>query len=74
MDETYGDDFYLKYKNQIDTDGIDYGYGTYDETVRINYANALKEAFGDDVFENFGNWCVENNALQELDGVWPVAE
>ena len=74
LDETYGDDFYLKYKNQIDTDGIDYGYGTYDETVRINYANALKEAFGDDVFENFGNWCVENNALQELDGVWPVAE
>ena len=71
LDETYGDDFYLKYKEQIDADGIDYGYGDYTEEVRINYANALKEAFGDDVFTKFGSWCVENHALQELGGVWP---
>ena len=71
LDENYGDDFYLKYKEQIDKDGIDYGYGDYTEEVRINYANALKEAFGDDVFTKFGDWCVENHALQELGGVWP---
>ena len=70
LDETYGDDFFLKYKEQIDADGIDYGYDECTEEVRINYANAMKEVFGDDVFTKFGNWCVENHALQELDGVW----
>jgi hypothetical protein len=70
LDETYGDDFYLKYKEQIDKDGIDFGYDECTEEVRINYANALKEVFGDDVFTKFGDWCVENHALQELGGVW----
>ncbi len=70
LDETYGDDFFLKYKEQIDADGIDYGYDECTEEVRINYANALKEVFGDDVFTKFGDWCVKNHALQELGGVW----
>ena len=72
LDETYGDDFYLKYKEQIDKDGIDFGYNECTEEVRINYANALKEVFGDDVFTKFGDWCVENHALQELGGVFPA--
>ena len=74
LDETYGDDFYLKYKEQIDKDGIDFGYNECTEEVRINYANALKEVFGDDVFTKFGDWCVENHALQELGGIWPEIE
>ena len=71
LDETFGDDFYSKYKDQINLDGIDYAYGNYDEEITTAYANALKEVFGDDVFTKFGDWCVENHALQELGGVWP---
>ena len=71
LDENYGDDFYSRYDDQITLDGIDYAYGNYDEEVMTAYAEALKEVFGDDVFTKFGEWCVENHALQELGGVWP---
>ena len=74
LDETYGDDFYSKYNDQINADGIEYEYNGYDEALWTKYADALKHAFGDDVFTKYGDWCVENNALQELGGVWPAIE
>ena len=74
LDETYGDDFYSRYNDQITLDGIGYAYGNYDEEITTAYANALKETFGEDVFENFGDWCVKNHVLQELGGVWPAWE
>ncbi len=71
LDETYGDNFYSDYNAEIKKDNIIYSYGNYDEEIITKYADALKEVFGEDVFSNFGSWCVKNNALQELGGVFP---
>lgn len=61
----YGNDFYLQYKNAIVEKKLTYSYGTYDETIMTKYAEALKDTFGEDVFKEFGKWCVSKNYLQE---------
>ena len=49
-----------------------YGYFTAEEKVYL--AEAMKSAFGEDIFVRFGDWCVANNVLQELDGIFPIPE
>lgn len=68
--EKYGNDSFGKCIEKIKEKNIDYGYGNYEEEAVTQYADTLKELFGDDVFTEFGNWCVENNALQSTEGVW----
>ena len=65
LNEHFGSDFYLKYNNKVIEESLDYAYGNYSEELTEKYAGALKDVFGEDIFEKFGDWCVANNALQE---------
>ena len=64
--ETYGDDVYLKVNEKINEKNIDYMYGNYSEGAVKEYAEIFKELFGEDIFKEFGSWCVENDYLQEV--------
>ena len=68
--EKFGDGFIADYFNTLDKYNYPDIYGDYDETVVTGYVEALKETYGDDVFTEFGDWCVANNALQSIEGVW----
>lgn len=60
----YGDKYFSKLVDKIIEKKLDYSYGNYSEAKTRKYAAAIKEAFGDDVFTKFGNWCVANHMLQ----------
>ena len=72
LEEEYGDDFYRQMNDKIKSKQLEYSSYNYDEAVATKYAEALKDVFGDDVFTKFGKWCVNNHALQELGGVFPL--
>ncbi|MBO4927203.1 MAG: hypothetical protein J5379_03000 [Clostridiales bacterium] len=72
LEEEYGDDFYRQMNDKIKSKQLEYSSYNYDEAVAAQYAEALKEVFGDDVFTKFGKWCVSNHALQELGGWFPM--
>ena len=69
--EIDGPEFYTHLVDTIHANGITYSYGNYDEAIITEYADAMKEAFGDDVFTGFGDWCVAGNVLQDVNGVFP---
>lgn len=70
LKERYGSKFYGDYSRLIKKKKLDYNSLEDGKEVTQKYADAMKELFGDDVFKDFGNWCVKNNHLQELGGVW----
>ena len=61
----FGDGFFSMYTDKVIEKHIDYAYGNYSEEIALQYTETLKEVFGEDIFTKFGDWCVENNALQE---------
>ena len=67
--EKNGADAFSKYVNKVIAVKLTYNYGNYDEEIMGKYAELLKELYGEDVFTKFGDWCVEHNALQSLEGV-----
>ena len=72
--ENYGSDAYFKYNEMVKSYHIEGWYGYYEEGANQKFTDAAKAVFGDDVFEEFGDWCVENDALQSVDGVYPIPE
>ena len=44
--------------------GINYDRMEYSEEEVNKFATAIKELFGNDVFEKFGEWCLQNDYLQ----------
>ena len=62
--EHFGREFYRTYNDIIKAKHLDYVYGNYKEENAQAFADGLKEAFGDDIFVQFGNWCVEKDVLQ----------
>ena len=62
--EKYGRDFYKRYCDEVKSRGLDFDYGYSDESIRMQYTEAFKSVFGDDVFTKFGKWCVSNKVLQ----------
>lgn len=72
--ENYGDDSFARFCAKVKAMNLDYYYGDYDEAdIRI-MAAVMKELFGEDIFERFGDWCVDIDALQSVDGVYPMPE
>lgn len=71
LNEEFGDSFFKIFNDATVKAHLPDIYGNYDEGTAIRYAEVIKDTFGDDVFTRFGDWCVKNHALQELDGVWP---
>ncbi len=64
LNNEYGADYFSRLNSYINGNGLHYSYGNYDEALVTDYATALKELFGDDIFTKFGDWCVKNNQLQ----------
>ena len=62
--EQFGDGFFTMYTDKVIEKNIDYAYGNYDEEIAQKYTDTMKEVFGDDIFTNFGAWCVEKDVLQ----------
>ena len=60
--------------SKIKTYTFENNYGFFTAEEQAYFAEAMKDAFGDDIFIRFGDWCVENNVLQALDGVFPIPE
>ena len=65
LNEQAGDDFFKKISDKLIASGINYRYDEYDEASMQKIAGIIKELYGDDVFEKFGDWCVKNNHLQK---------
>ena len=72
--EQYGPGFLNLYMSKIKTYTFENNYGFFTAEEQAYFAEAMKDAFGDDIFIRFGDWCVENNVLQALDGVFPIPE
>ena len=64
--ERFGREFYRTYNDIIKAKHLDYVYGNYKEENAQAFADGLKEAFGEDIFVQFGNWCVEKDVLQHV--------
>ena len=64
--EHFGREFYRTYNDIIKAKHLDYVYGNYKEENAKAFADGLKEAFGEDIFVQFGNWCVEKDVLQHV--------
>ncbi len=60
--------------NEIKTFTFENNYGFFTAEEKAYFAEAMKNAFGEDIFTRFGDWCVENNVLQEVDGIFPMPE
>ena len=74
LHENFGDDYFARFCAKVKSMNLEYHYGEYNESdIRI-MAAIMKELFGEDVFERFGDWCVDNDALQAVDGVYPMPE
>lgn len=69
LHEKFGDGFIRDYLKISKAQNLPDIYSNYTESDAIKYANAFKSTYGEDVFTEFGDWCVENNALQNTDGV-----
>ena len=65
--EQNGTGTYKMLDDKIIKNGIDYNKIEYSETEVTRFAEALKETFGEDVFAKFGDWCVENDHLQNIE-------
>lgn len=61
----YGDGFFAMCSETIARKDLPYVYGDYDADALQKYTSAVKECFGEDIFTEFGNWCVDNGVLQE---------
>ena len=72
--EQYGEGFLIQYINEVKKFTFENRYGYFNAEEKVYFAEAMKNAFGDDIFIRFGDWCVENNVLQELDGVFPMPD
>ncbi|MBO4679425.1 MAG: hypothetical protein J5626_07120 [Lachnospiraceae bacterium] len=68
--EQYGEDSYRKYNDTVMALKPNYNSYYYSLESIQPYADAMKEAFGEDIFTKFGDWCVANRVLQSLEGVW----
>ena len=68
--EKYGNGFLADYLTALQGKNLPYVYENYDESVVADYIGTLKEVYGEDVFTEFGDWCVANNVLQSTQGVW----
>lgn len=66
LHEKYGADFYADLSQAISKKNLQDAYQEYDENLEKQYVSVCKEVFGENVFTEFGNWCVENNFLQEV--------
>lgn len=64
--EQYGDGTYKMLNDKLIEKGIDYNRIEYGEEALKSFASAIKEAFGEDVFAKFGEWCVQNDHLQNV--------
>ena len=53
LHEKFGDKFFTMYLDKLNVSAPD-----------TNAAETVKFAYGDDVFTNFGDWCIENHYLQ----------
>ncbi len=62
--ELNGSDTYKKLNDKIIEMGINYDRMEYSEEEVNKFATAIKELFGNDVFEKFGEWCLQNDYLQ----------
>ena len=68
--QNFGDDFFLKLAQQVNADpridrgGFFPGLESYGSMME-SYTEAVKAAFGADIFTKFGAWCVENNMIQK---------
>jgi len=65
LHEQGGDDFFKKIADKLIESGINYRHDQYDEASMQKIAGIIKELYGDDVFEKFGVWCVNNMHLQK---------
>ena len=72
--EQYGEGFLLKYMDEVKKYTFENNYGYFTAEEKVYLAEAMKSAFGEDIFVRFGDWCVANNVLQELDGIFPIPE
>lgn len=72
--DNYGSDAYFKYNEMVKSYHIEGWYGSYEDSDNQKFTDAVKAVFGDDVFEKFGDWCVENDALQSVEGVYPMPD
>ena len=64
--ERFGREFYRTYNDIIKAKHLDYSYGTYKVENAQALVDGMKEAFGEDIFTEFGNWCVEKDVLQHV--------
>lgn len=65
--ERYGDAYYQDFCSKVQARKLTYKRGeSYDQEVVTEYADILKEMVGDDLFTSFGEWCVQNDHLQEV--------
>ena len=62
--ERFGREFYRTYNDIIKEKHLDYLYGTYKLENAQALTDGMKEAFGENIFTEFGNWCVEKDVLQ----------
>ena len=62
--EQNGTGTYKMLDDKIIENHIVYNRIEYNEYSVTEFAEALKETFGEDVFAKFGDWCVENDHLQ----------
>lgn len=66
LSERFGDDFYRRYNDIIYAKHLMYFYGIWTEENAQAFTDGMKEAFGEDVFIEFGNWCVEHDQCQRI--------
>ncbi len=65
LDEKSGDGFFAEISRKIEANKLSDPTFEYDEGVVRQYVSVLKEIYGEDIFVEFGNWCVEQGVLQE---------
>ena len=64
LNEQFGDDYFKNIIAKIKSLNLSYQYGMYNENDVKAMTEALKELYGNDVFSEFGDWCVKKNYLQ----------
>ena len=62
----HGSDAFKIFCDKLNTEGIEYQYNQYNESTMKEYERIVKELFGDDVFSDFGKWCVKKGYLQTV--------
>lgn len=60
MYETFGNDAFKRYVDEINNRNISFLYGNQTEEDLVKLAEAMKAVFGEDFFVNFGDWYGKN--------------